>query len=467
MRWRRPKLTTSRSLLATILFCAIALCAEARAHDSESDVRSGPIGTVRREVYVRWPKPGASTSVKRVWYVGRGLRRREIHLTSSKSDIIDWGRERYSDDNGITWTDFTALPGSEDRRQGEGRMEGFPYALRYDPNAKRTIETSYQRIYLGDAEKALGGSLKGKGKSFFDHGMYRLSSDEGRTWTVLRQLRYEEGAEFNPDNWTDPAYLKTNQMTVANDFITLSDQRIACPVWVPVPYEQDEDDRRICAKIPWFDADSGYVLGVMCFFGIWQSDRGDYRWTHSDVITVPRRVSTRGLVEPAIAELKDGRLLLEMRGSNKGLDAKKYPARKWISTSSDGGKTWSSVTDLRYDTGEQFYSPSAFSRLVRAAAGNGKLYWIGNISTEPVSGNEPRYPLYVAEVDEANAALKKHTLTVIDDRRESDTEKLQLSNFYVLENRETKSLEVYLTRYAEQPDLFTANAYKYTLTFND
>jgi hypothetical protein len=46
----------------------------------------------------------------------------------------------------------------------------------------------------------------------------------------------------------------------------------------------------------------------------------------------------------------------------------------------------------------------------------GKLCWFGNICPEPPNGNWPRYPLIIAEVDENKAALKRSTVTAIDDR---------------------------------------------------
>jgi hypothetical protein len=172
-------------------------------------------------------------------------------------------------------------------------------------------------------------------------------------------------------------------------------------------------------------------------------------------------------LEPALAQFKDGTLLLEMRGSNAHLDPVKYPGRKWMSLSKDGGKTWSTVTDLHYDTGERFYAPSSFAKVLRSTK-TGKLYWVGNISREPAQGNSPRYPLYIAEIDETKVALKKSTLTVVDDREPTDTAEVQFSNFSLLENRETRDLELYLTRYGERRgSVFTADAYKYTLRLFD
>ncbi|HJN13057.1 MAG TPA: hypothetical protein QF564_30555, partial [Pirellulaceae bacterium] len=108
-------------------------------------------------------------------------------------------------------------------------------------------------------------------------------------------------------------------------------------------------------------------------------------------------------------------------------------------------------------------SPSSIHRMIRHST-TGKLYWIGNISSAPPRGNSPRYPLVIAEVDEEIPAIRRDTVTLIDDRRKADSSKLQLSNFSLLENRENQHLEIYLTRLGENPaDFWGADAYKYTL----
>ena len=101
----------------------------------------------------------------------------------------------------------------------------------------------------------------------------------------------------------------------------------------------------------------------------------------------------------------------------------------------------------------------------------GKLYWIGNISRTAPKGNSPRYPLYIAEINEEAVALRKQTLAVIEDydpQRHSLL--LQLSNFHILENRETLDIELYATLLGERgdgqkhgPDFWAADAYKYTI----
>jgi hypothetical protein len=322
----------------------------------------------------------------------------------------------------------------------------------------------FQRIVKGNPQIAMREVWSGN-RLFCDHGFYQLSDDDGRTWGEARQLKYENGPEFDPENWGKPEYFRTNEMYIGRVAV-LSSGSVVISATVPVPYRNQEDER-IPSVFP-NTYREGCVAGAMCFVGRWNEERQDYDWTTSEPVFLPRRISTRGLVELDLSELSNGNLLLIMRGSNVGLDRVKCPGRKWFSVSEDGGLTWSEVKDIRYDTGEQLYSPASISRTIRSSK-TGKLYWVGNIPDIPPEGNSPRYPLQIVEIDEKRPSFKKDTVTVIDDRNpERDSEHLQLSNFSLLEDRETHEMEVYLTRLGERGgglDVWTANACKYTLVF--
>jgi len=300
---------------------------------------------------------------------------------------------------------------------------------------------------------------------FCDHGFYQLSDDDGLTWGEGHQLLYEDGPEFDPDDWGAAGSFRTNEMYIGGAAV-LSNGTVAIASTIPVSY-RDEEDEKVPSVFP-NDYREGCVAGAICFVGHWNAARQDYDWATSNSIFVPRASSTRGLVELALSELSNGHLLLIMRGSNTGLDPIECPARKWFSISRDGGLTWDPVQDIRYDTGEQFYSPASISKTIRSTA-TGKLYWMGNITDVPADGNSPRYPLQIVEIDEENPSFKKETLTIVDQRDPAlDSEHLQLSNFSLLENRETHEMETYLIKLGQNgggPDVWTADAYKYTLTF--
>jgi len=420
---------------------------------------------VKKEVYVRSTEPRVATSVS-MTYVGQGLRREEVRALVRSSDWSDTVRHRTSDDNGRTWSDWE-LVYEQAPTQGEFTQSGGPSQRGtgpYDPVSGRLIKPVFQRVIKGVPEVAMREIWSGN-RLFCDHGFYQLSADNGRTWGEARQLMYEDGAEFDPDNWGDPGYFRTNEMYIGRAAV-LSNGTVALSATVPVPY-RDKEDEKVPSVFP-NTYREGCVAGAMCFVGRWNQGREDYDWTGSEPVFLRRRVSTRGLVELDLSELHNGNLLLIMRGSNSGLDPVKCPGRKWFSVSRDGGLSWSEVKDIRYDTGEPLYSPASISHTIRSSK-TGKLYWAGNIPNVPPDGNSPRYPLQIVEVNEEEPSFKKDTVTVIDDRDpERDSEHVQLSNFTLLEDRQTHQMEVYLTRIGEHgggDDVWTADAYKYTLVF--
>ena len=139
------------------------------------------------------------------------------------------------------------------------------------------------------------------------------------------------------------------------------------------------------------------------------------------------------------------------------------PGRKWCCVSTDDGNTWSEVAALRYDTGEDFFSPATGGRLIRHSR-TGRLLWIGNIIDENPRGNGPRYPVQIAEVDEAKVALVKDSVTVIDERGPEDSPALQLSNFKAYEDRESGEIVMVMARwFAEGRDHWTAPAHEYRI----
>ncbi len=208
-------------------------------------------------------------------------------------------------------------------------------------------------------------------------------------------------------------------------------------------------------------------MGSICFLGKWDEAKKEYEWQPGAWVEVSPEISARGLMEPEVAELKDGRLLVVWRGSTQGWDGAvaKTPGRKFYSLSGDGGRTLSPPAEWKYADGSRFYSPSSFHRLLRHSI-TGKLYWLGNITATPPSGNSPRYPLVIAEVDETTAALRRRTVTAIDDRQFGQGD-IQFSNFSVVEDRLSHDMVLHLTTYGQEPnppDWATADSFRYTLT---
>jgi len=178
-------------------------------------------------------------------------------------------------------------------------------------------------------------------------------------------------------------------------------------------------------------------------------------------VAIAPDVSSRGLCEPQVAELRDGSLLMICRGSNEALPD--VAGRKWCCVSTDGGDNWSEVAALRYDTGEDFFSPATGGRLIRHSR-TGRLFWIGNITGENPRGNGPRYPVQIVEVDEAKPALIKDSVTVIDTKGSDDSPALQLSNFKVYEDRESGEIVMVMARwFAGGSEQWAAPAHEYRI----
>jgi len=423
------------------------------------------ICTVEKYLHIPSPDPNTATTA-RIQYIGRGFLLCERRANTSSSDWSDTHRKRYSHDNGRTWTPWEVIydkaPELNGFVQSGGPTQEGSGPL--DPVSGMLIKPVFQRIIRGDPREAMSVLWSGD-RRFSDHGFYQLSADNGKSWDQGHLLKYEEGPVFDTENWGDPTFFRTNEMYIG-DLCVHSNGTVIISATVPVLY-RDEEDEKVPVVFP-STYREGCVAGAMCFVGKWDPARKDYNWRISNRIFLPRKVSTRGLVELNLNELKDGRLLLIMRGSNVGLDSLECPGRKWISVSSDGGMTWSKVRDLRYDTGEQFYSPATMARTIRSSI-TGKLYCFLNINADPPVGNGPRYPLQVAEIDEEKVCLKRETLTIIDDRHpELDSRHLQLSNFGLREDRESQLVELHLTRLGERgsrPKIWNADTYRYVIRF--
>lgn len=399
-----------------------------------------PIVSVRRELYRRHTRPGEAALVS-VSYVGPGLERREVWAEEHQDDVGDDVRARWSADNGRTWSAFVPLQptnvvdyAGQRVREGEG-------ACAYLPAAGVLVQVWLRQI-----------AVDGRYHNFT---YSRISRDQGRSWSAPQQLRYEAGAMFDPAAPCAAEFLDHNEAYFGNNLLVRRDGSIVHVVG----HANAPGDPRNNLR-PW-------RMGSVLFVGRWNGARGDVEWEARARAEIAPEHSARGLMEPEVAELNDGRLLVVWRGSTHGWDGTvaALPGRKFFSLSADDGRSLSLPAEWRYSDGTGFYSPSSIHRMIRHSQ-TGKLYWLGNITAEPPAGNSPRNPLVIAEVDEAAAALRKETVTVIDTRRPGQSAAVQYSNFSLLEDRETHRLELHLSTYGQEPDptqVATADNYKYVL----
>lgn len=396
-----------------------------------------PIVLVDKELYREHERANAAMMVS-VQYVGPALQRREVHAHEVASDVGGDIRARWSSDNGRTWSIFVPVQSSNEVDYGGVTVwEGESVSV-YDPQADVLLQAWLRQIAVGGL--------------YHNFTYHRFSRDRGRTWSEPVQFRYEGGAKFDPQNPLNPAYLDHNEGYPGSNFLVMDNGDLVFALaHANAPGDADNNERV-------------WRMGSVLLRGRWDEGKGAYHWEPGARVEISPEWSARGLMEPEVAQLRDGRLLVVWRTSTHGWDGSvaKRPGRKYFSISTDGGKTLAPVAEWEYDDGTSFYSPSSFHRMLRHS--NGKLYWFGNISETPPQGNSPRYPLVIAEIDEEQGALKRNTVTAIDDRQPGQPT-IQLSNFSVFEDRETQQIEMYLAGYGQNPG--GADCLRYALTLVD
>ncbi len=437
-------LWTTRWLLACAALLATGAAGQAQEVEKAPWQVNPPIATVKKELYRKHEKPRAAVLAS-VSPVGPKLQLREVQCTESKSDVGDDIKSRWSDDNGRTWSDLVPIqPSTTVDYHGVPVCEAEGIS-QYDPTSGLLVQ-----LWLRQIERQ---------GIYHNFTYYRTSSDYGHTWTEPKPLVYEPAAEFDPDNPLDPAYLNHNEGYFGNNILIRKDgSLVTCLAHANAPGDPRNDQRP-------------FRMGAVLMLGTWNAGKQDYDWTPGARLEISPEHSARGLMEPEVAELTDGRLLVVWRGSTHGWDktVAKLPGRKFFSLSSDGGRTLAPPAVWKYSDGSSFYSPSSFHRMIRHSV-TGKLYWVANICMTPPRANSPRYPLVIAEVDEAKAAPIRSTVTAIDDRSADQGPGVQFSNFSLYEDRETHDLILYLTTFGQEPnpaDWATADCYRYTLRLKE
>ena len=438
-----------------MLLLLVATTCQGADGESPALTAEGPLGTVKREIYVRNKLPNQAPWV---WiYPGTPGYREEIHTTWSHDDQVrGYGDSptkpfrRVSHDDGKTWSKLTPLPPILTFRDKVSIID-WKFCGIHDPASKRHVDLSIHHVR---------DMRQGPPRRIYNHALVRLSSDGGKTFGEPEMLRYEQGKDFSEENLLDPEFLENNTGYPGQSILRHSNGSLIIPVTnANIPDEAANTDQPVGRTV--WPAKGG--IGSLCYVGRWNETTESYDWKAGEPVWLPRDLAFNGLLEADIAELSDGRVLCVWRVTKNG---KESPAYKYVGVSEDGGLTFTRPEVFKYSDGSEFYSTSTFHRLFRSSK-TGKLYWIGNIIAEHTEiPGHPRYPLQIVEVDEQTLGLKKETVTQIDTRREGEGERLQLSNFWIIESQQEKNLEIYLTRLNEHPEeVFTAHVYRYTLSF--
>ncbi|MBB5439052.1 hypothetical protein HDC92_002736 [Pedobacter sp. AK017] len=274
---------------------------------------------------------------------------------------------------------------------------------------------------------------------------YRVSDDGGKTWRFDEPI-IQKG-DFTAKNPLPGVFIGKNSIYIGDKGsmpLITNKGKILVPAQTTIIGEKGE----------LFNPGNGHTYtDAVVLIGSWTKDNR-IAWKMSERIVGDPKRSTRGMIEPTLIELKNGHLVMVMRGSNeqKGSKSHTLPGYKWLSVSKDGGESWARPEPLTFEGGKELYSPSSMSTLFKHSSG--RCFWIGNMTKDNNQGNLPRWPLVCVELDTKSFKLKDKTLLILDTQQEDDKSKgrLDISHFSVMEDRNTKEIIITYPR--------SYNAYK-------
>jgi hypothetical protein len=262
---------------------------------------------------------------------------------------------------------------------------------------------------------------------------YRVSADGGKSWRFDEPI--VQGGDFTAQHPFEGIWVGKNAIYLG-DLGCIPIVTRAGKVLVPAQTTPLGPDGKL-----WNPSGGHSYTEVLVLIGTWTNGQR-LTWHASQRVAADPKRTTRGLIEPTLAEFPDGRILMVMRGSNGGQADPQHalPSSKWFAISPDGGETWSTPAPWAFDDGQAFFSPSSMSALFRHSSG--RCFWAGNLTAHNCEGNLPRWPLVIGEVNPRSLKLVHASVLTVDTQRPEDKNRgrLDLSHLTLLEDRETKQI---------------------------
>ena len=425
---------------------------------------------VEKELLV--PATGTGVAEKRLQYYldAEGRVRKEVKEFQSQDDTADYREYRFSYDNGKTWTEWVREPLPAREPVGNDEIDenlGYQNAQHvYNPIVGHFVSLQCQFIYIDGYAATEAHYWAGYTRPM--HSFLMIEDADGTAHERVL-VKYEEGADYSRALYRYTDYLTTN-ISRGSDLIVLENGDILFNLCIPVNIACKMAGLNLQDVFP-TTGGLGHAWALLVARGVWNKTTQQYDLTYSEPIIVDDTLSTRGLSEPMFAELSGGRILCIFRTSSDKVSGwtcrldPNAPACKYYVISEDGGKTFSEPKPWCYENGEIVYSPASICQLVESEV-SGKLFWIGNAcSKEEVNGAYPRFPLYMIEINPETGLAIRSSRVLIDTRRTGESDKVQLSNFCILEDREAGTLEIYLSKLGQftGKPTYECETWKYTL----
>lgn len=400
----------NNSLKWSVAFCLLILtgCSSVNVAKSGSENK-----TTALQINSRTVSPGTPGFYNAIYVENKGTK-----LLSGN---------RFSEDNGLTWSNHTYQPDF---------YAGLPYGYRRnrvtsvrDPLTGRII-TIVNSLDTPGLDPKVNEPKLALSTYYL---RYTVSNDAGKTWLFDDPI--VQAGNYTVKNPFEGVFIGKNSIYLGDlgDIpIVTKKGKILVPAHTTLAGPGGE----------LLNPGGGHTYtDVMVLIGTW-TDGNKLSWKASQRVVADPKRSTRGVIEPTLTELADGRILMVMRGSNGGkLDPKdELPSYKWYAISDDGGETWSKPEPWCFEDGKPFFSPSSMSSLFKHSSG--RCFWVGNMTPVNCQNNLPRWPLVIAEVSTDNLKLIRSSLLTVDTQQKEDlTEgRLDISHVTLIEDRETKEI---------------------------
>lgn len=347
------------------------------------------------------------------------------------SDTYDDFADRTSIDGGNTWS--PPVIRLQQYPVDNGVVRYIELAAFLDEEQNRFFTFACKRYYPGGASHVVGGA---------------------RMWIEIQQCNPAE------DVWPKPLESDFGFSEGIGISFSFPIKTASGKILVPFMKEQvDQNGSTVKGPQGNIMYQTGTIIGEY-------SPDGSISWKAGTPRSISADLSTRGLSESALCEISPGKIVMVARGSNAGA-AETIEGCKWVCWSKDDGITWSDPVALVFDDGSKVPSSATGCEVFRSIR-NGKLYFLGNIASsfDQVNGNWPRSPLVVAEIQENPFAIKRDTITVIDQLCNSESEYVQMSNFRYYQERTSGDIILFLARYGERKgleDWKDADFYRYRI----
>jgi hypothetical protein len=332
-----------------------------------------------------------------------------------------------STDNGRTWKSAPMQPDF---------VSGLPHGYRREPVTSALDPATGRLITIFNALDTPGldpNAVEPPIAQETYYLRYRVSADSGKSWRFDEPIL--QAGNFTAQHPFEGVWVGKNAIYLG-DLGCIPLVTRAGKVLVPAQTTPLGPDGKL-----WNPGGGWTYTDVLVLIGTWTNGQ-HLSWRASQRVVGDPKRTTRGLIEPTLAEFPDGRILMVMRGSNGGNADPRHelPSYKWFAVSRDGGESWSAPEPWTFEGGPGLFSPSSMSTLFRHSSG--RYFWAGNVSAHNCEGNSPRWPLVIGEVDPRSLKLVRSSVLTVDTQRPEDKNRgrLDLSHLTLLEDRETKQI---------------------------